>query len=72
VGDAVVGMAGGSVAGPLGVVAGGAAAVITGFTVGLTTEAHATTLYRQIPLEYRDRADAFVSHLPYYMFGASW
>ena len=70
--DTVVGMAGGAEAGPLGVAAGGIAGMITGFVTGLTTEAHANTLYEQIPLEYRDRADAFVSHLPYYMFGGSW
>lgn len=70
--DTVVGMAGGAEAGPLGVGAGGIAGMITGFVTGLTTEAHANTLYEQIPLEYRDRADAFVSHLPYYMFGGSW
>lgn len=70
--DTVIGMAGGSVAGPGGIVLGGLAGMATGLVVGLTTEAHADTLYEQIPLEYRDRADAFVSHLPYYMFGGSW
>ena len=70
--DTVVGMAGGAEAGPIGVAAGGIAGMITGFVTGLTTEAHANTLYEWIPLEYRDRADAFVSHLPYYMFGGSW
>lgn len=70
--DAVIGMAGGAEAGPFGVAAGGIAGTITGFVTGLTTEAHANALYEQIPLEYRDRADAFVSHLPYYMFGGSW
>lgn len=72
VADTVIGMAGGSVAGPGGILLGGLAGAATGLVVGLTTEAHADTLYEQIPLEYRDRADAFVSHLPYYMFGGSW
>ena len=72
VADTVIGMAGGSVAGPGGIILGGLAGAATGLVVGLTTEAHADTLYEQIPLEYRDRADAFVSHLPYYMFGGSW
>lgn len=70
--DTVIGMAGGAEAGPIGVAAGGIAGMITGFVTGLTTEAHANTLYERIPLEYRDRADAVVSHLPYYMFGGSW
>ena len=72
VADAVIGMAGGSLAGPAGIIVGGLAGAATGLVVGLTTEAHADTLYEQIPLEYRDRADAFVSHVPYYMFGGSW
>lgn len=72
VADAVIGMAGGSLAGPGGIIVGGLAGAATGLVVGLTTEAHADTLYEKIPLEYRDRADAFVSHLPYYMFGGSW
>lgn len=72
VADTVIGMAGGSVAGPGGIILGGLAGAATGLVVGLTTEAHADTLYEQIPLVYRDRADAFVSHLPYYMFGGSW
>lgn len=59
-------------AGPLGVGAGGIAGMITGFVTGLTTEAHANTLYEEVPLEYRERAEAVVAHLPYYMFGESW
>lgn len=70
--DTVIGMAGGAEASPIGVAAGGLAGMATGFVTGLTTEAHANSLYEQIPLEYRDRADAFVTHLPYYMFGAAW
>ena len=49
VADTVIGMAGGAVAGPGGIVLGGLAGAATGLVVGLTTEAHADTLYEQIP-----------------------
>ena len=51
---------------------GAAAGAVTGVAAGIVAAAGGDTLYEEIPLEYRERADAFVTHLPYYMFGAAW
>jgi len=51
---------------------GAAAGAVAGLAAGIITAAGGDTLYEEIPLEYRERADAFVTHLPYYMFGEAW
>lgn len=72
VGDAVTGMLGGTAAGPWGTLIGGAAGAVAGLTASLTTEHGLNAIYEGVPLEYRERTEAVVAHLPYYMFGAAW
>lgn len=72
VSDMVAGATAGALGGPGGAAVGAAAGAVTGVAAGIITAAGGDTLYEEIPLEYRERADAFVAHLPYYMFGAAW
>lgn len=72
VSDTVAGATAGALGGPASAAVGAAAGAVTGIAAGIITAAGGDTLYEEIPLEYRERADAFVTHLPYYMFGASW
>ena len=72
VSDTVAGALDGAIGGPASAAVGAAAGAITGVVAGIITAAGGDTLYEEIPLEYRERADAFVTHLPYYMFGAAW
>ena len=72
VGDAVTGMLGGTIAGPWGTLIGGVAGAGAGLAASLTTEHGLNAIYEEVPLEYRERAEAVVAHLPYYMFGAAW
>ena len=72
VSDTVAGALDGAIGGPASAAVGAAAGAITGVVAGIITAAGGDTLYEEIPLEYRERADAFVTHLPYYMFGGSW
>ena len=72
VSDTVEGALYGAIGGPESAAVGAGLGAITGVTAGIITAAGGDTLYEEIPLEYRERADAFVAHLPYYMFGAAW
>lgn len=72
VSDTVAGALDGAIGGPASAAVGAAVGAITGVVAGIITAAGGDTLYEEIPLEYRERADAFVTHLPYYMFGAAW
>ena len=72
VSDMVAGATAGALGGPGGAAVGAAAGAVAGLAAGIITAAGGDTLYEEIPLEYRERADAFVAHLPYYMFGAAW
>lgn len=72
VSDTVAGALDGAIGGPASAAVGAAVGAITGVVAGIITAAGGDTLYKEIPLEYRERADAFVTHLPYYMFGAAW
>lgn len=72
VSDTVAGTLDGAIGGPASAAVGAAVGAITGVVAGIITAAGGDTLYEEIPLEYRERADAFVTHLPYYMFGAAW
>ena len=72
VSDTVAGALDGAIGGPASAAVGAAAGAITGVATGIITAAGGDTLYEKIPLEYRERADAFVTHLPYYMFGGAW
>lgn len=72
VSDTVEGALYGAIGGPESAAVGAGLGAIAGVTAGIITAAGGDTLYEEIPLEYRERADAFVTHLPYYMFGAAW
>ena len=72
VSDTVEGALYGAIGGPESAAVGAGLGAIAGVTAGIITAAGGDTLYEEIPLEYRERADAFVAHLPYYMFGAAW
>ena len=72
VSDSVAGATAGALGGPISAAVGAAAGAVAGVAAGIITAAGGDTLYEEIPLEYRERADAFVTHLPYYMFGAAW
>ena len=72
VSDTVAGALDGAIGGPQSAAVGAGIGAITGVVSGIITAAGGDTLYEEIPLEYRERADAFVTHLPYYMFGAAW
>lgn len=72
VSDTVEGALYGAIGGPESTAVGAGLGAIAGVTAGIITAAGGDTLYEEIPLEYRERADAFVTHLPYYMFGAAW
>ncbi|OFQ23340.1 hypothetical protein HMPREF2946_08185 [Actinomyces sp. HMSC062G12] len=73
VGNAVTGALAGTALVPgLGTAAGGAAGAGAGLAASLATEHGLNAIYEEVPLEYRERAEAVVAHLPYYMFGAAW
>lgn len=72
VSDTVEGALYGAIGGPESAAVGAGLGAIAGVTAGIITAAGGDTLCEEIPLEYRERADAFVAHLPYYMFGAAW
>ena len=72
VSDTVEGALYGAIGGPESAAVGAGLGAIAGVTAGIITAAGGDTLYEEIPLEYRERADAFVTHLPYYMFGEAW
>ena len=72
VSDTVEGALYGAIGGPESAAVGAGLGAIAGVVSGIITAAGGDTLYEEIPLEYRERADAFVAHLPYYMFGAAW
>lgn len=70
--NTVAGALDGAIGGPAAAAVGAAAGAVAGLAAGIITAAGGDTLYEEIPLEYRERADAFVTHLPYYMFGEAW
>ena len=65
-------LAGTAISPGVGTVIGGLAGVGAALGASLLTEQGLNSIYEEVPLEYRERAEAVVARLPYYMFGESW